>query len=175
LPKLTTSSYRLLAAFRFEMRKFMAFSEQAARDAGIEPQQHQLLLALRGLPEGARPTIGTVAERLCVQHHTAVAMVDKLEQRGMLVRERGREDKREVLLRTTAEADSILHKLSTLHRQQLAVAGPAMVEALSALVSSNPKPRERATASPPRARPAVRVASSAKRNPAPKGRTRFSA
>ena len=119
---------------RYEVRKFLAFSEQAARDTGIEPQQHQLLLALRGLPEGARPTIGTVAERLCVQHHTAVALVDKLEQRGLLRRERNPADRREVLLSLTPDGELLLRKLSSLHRQQLGSVGPAMVEALHAIL-----------------------------------------
>lgn len=134
MPRLSTTDYRLLAAFRYEVRKFLAFSEQAARDAGVEPQQHQLLLALRGLPEGARPTIGTLAERLCVQHHTAVALVDKLEQRELLERERSTEDRREVLLTLTAQGEQLLRKLSTLHRQQLGEVGPAMVDALQALL-----------------------------------------
>jgi len=134
LAKLTISSYRQLAAFRYEIRKFLAFSEQAARDAGIEPQQHQLLLALRGLPDGARPTIGTVAERLCVQHHTAVALVDKLEERELLRRERGTADRREVLLRLTADGEAVLRKLSVLHRRQLAEVGPEMVAALAAII-----------------------------------------
>ena len=134
MPRLTTSDYRLLAAFRYEMRKFLAFSERAAREAGIEPQQHQVLLSLRGLPEGVRPTIGAVAERLCVQHHTAVALVDKLEQRELLVRERNADDKREVLLRLTPEGEAVLRDLSTLHRQQLEGVGPALVGALQSLV-----------------------------------------
>lgn len=133
--KLTTAGYRLLAAFRYEVRRFLAFSEQAARGAGIEPQQHQFLLALRGLPEGTRPTVGTLAERLCVQPHTAVALVDKLEERELLRRERGIGDRREVLLRITSSGEAILRKLSSLHREQLASAGPAMVEALEALLS----------------------------------------
>jgi DNA-binding MarR family transcriptional regulator len=137
MPKLTTNHYRQLAAFRHEMRKFQAFSEQAARDSGIEPQQHQLLLALRGLPEGLRPTIGTIAERLCVQHHTAVALVDKLERRELLVRERGSTDRREVLLRLTPGSDALLRQLSELHRQQLLVVGPAMVGALGDIVGSD--------------------------------------
>jgi DNA-binding MarR family transcriptional regulator len=137
LPKITTSSYRLLAAFRYEMRKFLAFSEGAAREAGIEPQQHQLLLALRGLPKGLRPTVGTIAERLCVQHHTAVALADKLEQRALLRRERGLADKRQVLLRLTPEGEGVLRRLSTLHRQQLEAVGPAMVDALQAIVGSS--------------------------------------
>jgi DNA-binding MarR family transcriptional regulator len=135
MSKLTNASYRQLAAFRYEMRKFLAFSEHAARNAGIEPQQHQLLLAIRGLPSGLRPTIGAVAERLCVQHHTAVGLVDKLEGHGLLERQRGTTDKREVLLRLTAEGEAILRRLSALHQQQLGVVGPAMVNALSAIVT----------------------------------------
>ena len=135
MPKLTNASYRQLAAFRYEMRKFLSFSEQAARNAGIEPQQHQVLLAIRGLPSDVRPTVGAVAERLCVQHHTAVGLVDKLEGHGLLERHRGQNDKREVLLRLTPEGVRILRRLSTLHQQQLVVVGPAMVSALSAIVA----------------------------------------
>jgi DNA-binding MarR family transcriptional regulator len=134
---ITTTHYRLLAQFRYEMRKFLAFSERAAREAGVEPQQHQLLLALRGLPEGARPTIGAMAERLCVQPHTAVALVDKLEARGLLRRERGQDDRREVLLTVTAEGDALLRALSALHRAQLKDVGPEMVAALQAIVESS--------------------------------------
>jgi DNA-binding MarR family transcriptional regulator len=130
VPKISSSDYRALAAFRYEIRKFLAFSEQAARDAGIEPQQHQLLLAVRGLPEGTRPTIGAIAERLCVKHHTAVALVDKLEGSGLIARERSTEDRREVLLRLTPEGDAVLRALSSLHRQQLQSAGPEVIRAL---------------------------------------------
>lgn len=130
MPRITLADYRALAAFRHEIRRFISFSEQAARDAGIEPQQHQLLLAVRGLPEDMRPTIGAIAERLCVQHHTAVALVDKLEARGLLQRERGEEDRREVLLRVTRDGEALLRALSALHRQQLETVGPNMVRAL---------------------------------------------
>lgn len=134
MPRVQNSDYRSLAAFRYEMRKFLAFSEKAARGAGIEPQQHQLLLALRGLPADLRPTIGSVAERLCVQHHTAVALVDKLERRGFVLRERGTEDKREVLLRLTPDGNAILQALSALHRAQLKVVGPKLVTALKTIL-----------------------------------------
>ena len=130
VPKISSSDYRALAAFRYEIRKFLAFSEQAARDAGIEPQQHQLLLAVRGLPEGTRPTIGAIAERLCVKHHTAVALVDKLEASGLIARERSTEDRREVLLHLTREGEAVLRALSSLHRQQLQSAGHEVILAL---------------------------------------------
>jgi DNA-binding MarR family transcriptional regulator len=133
----SVGDYRSLAAFRYEIRKFLAFSEQAARKAGIEPKQHQLLLSVRGLPKGARPTIGTIAERLCVQHHTAVALVDKLEKRGLLVRDRSSKDRREVLLKLTPEADALLRGLSSQHRQQLRSVGPTMVTALQTILGKS--------------------------------------
>jgi DNA-binding MarR family transcriptional regulator len=136
MPKLSSPDYRALAAFRYEIRKFLAFSEHAARRAGIEPKQHQALLAVQGLPEGARPTIGTIAERLCVQHHTAVALVDKLEAAGLLTRERGSEDRREVLLALTTTGFAKLRGLSELHRDQLQRVGPDMVSTLGAILSA---------------------------------------
>jgi len=135
MPRISTADYRSLASFRYEIRKFLAFSEQAARAAGIEPQQHQLLLAVRGLPEGTRPTIRAVAERLCVQHHTTVALVDKLEQRGLIERERSSLDRREVLLKLTPEGEDMLRSLSALHRQQLRTVGPAMLAVLQTVVA----------------------------------------
>jgi len=135
MPRITLADYRALAAFRHEIRKFIAFSEQAARDAGIEPQQHQLLLAVRGLPESMRPTIGAIAERLCVQHHTAVALVDKLELRGLILRERSEADRREVLLRVTYAGEALLRTLSALHRLQLETVGPNMVRALERVLA----------------------------------------
>jgi DNA-binding MarR family transcriptional regulator len=149
MPRISLSDYRSLAAFRYEIRKFLAFSEQAAREAGIEPQQHQMLLAVRGLPDGTRPTIGAVAERLCVQHHTAVALVDKLEARGLLRRQRSDVDRREVLLQVTREGLDLLRGLSSLHRDQLQTVGPALLDALQEIISERgPKRAERSEASP---------------------------
>jgi DNA-binding MarR family transcriptional regulator len=132
--RISRTDYRALGAFRYEIRKFLAFSEQAARSAGIEPQQHQLLLSVQGLPLGVKPTIGAIAERLCVQHHTAVALVDKLEARGLVVRTRNAEDRREVLLSLTEQGQTTLQALSELHRDQLRSVGPGMVAALTAIL-----------------------------------------
>jgi DNA-binding MarR family transcriptional regulator len=137
MPKVSVSDYRALGAFRYEIRKFLAFSEQAARNAGIQPQQHQLLLAVRGLPEEARPTIRAVAERLCVKHHTAVALIDALEGRGLLKRERSSADRREVLLALTPKGDAVLLRLSALHRDQLRNVGPVMVAALQSILDDH--------------------------------------
>ena len=142
MPSISTRDYRALAAFRYEIRKFLAFSETAARAAGIEPQQHQLLLAVKGFPGGAKPTIGEIAERLCVEHHTTVGLVDKLEARGLILRERSRQDRRQVFLRLTSKGLSLLRKLSVRHREQLERVGPSMVEALSMIVSAYVAPSE---------------------------------
>ena len=133
-PRVTVTDLRALAAFRYELRGFVAFSEQAAREAGIEPQQHQLLLAVGGLPAKQRPNIRTLAERLCVQHHTAVALVNKLCERGLVRRERSVEDKRQVLVRLTDAGADLLQELSRKHRQHLQSVGPEMVAALAAIL-----------------------------------------
>lgn len=130
------SDLRALAAFRYELRCFLAFSEQAARERGVEPQQHQLLLALGGLPATMRPNIRSLAERLCVQHHSAVALVDKLEERGLVCRERSTEDKREVLVRLTAAGAELLQELSLLHRGHLQNVGPSMLSALGVILDN---------------------------------------
>ena len=143
MPQLSNADYRSLAAFRYQIRKFLSFSEQAARAAGVEPQQHQLLLAVRGLPTGLRPTIRAIAERLCVQHHTAVALVDKLEARGLLQRERSTLDRREVLLRLTESGSELLRSLSAKHRQQLQTVGPALLAALQGIAAGRAR-RQRA-------------------------------
>jgi len=135
------SDYRALAAFRYEIRKFLAFSERASRGHGIEPQQHQLLLAVKGFPSNARPTIGNIAERLCVEHHTTVGLVDKLEERGFVRRERSTEDRREVFLELTVSGAALLRKLSVLHRDQLLRVGPHMVSSLDSILSTYGVPR----------------------------------
>jgi DNA-binding MarR family transcriptional regulator len=132
--RVTQTDLRALAAFRYELRSFLAFSEQAARAAGIEPQQHQLLLAIAGLPAQRRPNIRTLAERLCVQHHTTVALVDRLEERGLVQRQRSSRDRREVLLRLTAAGTELLQRLSREHRAHLRKVGPEMVAALASIL-----------------------------------------
>ena len=142
--KVSLADYRALAQFRYEIRKFLAFSEGAARTAGIEPQQHQALLAIKGLPLESEPTIGALAERLCVQHHTAVALVDKLEEHGWAKRRRGEADRRQVLLELTTKGSALLAKLSALHREQLGAVGASMVQALDVIVSARAaKPAKR--------------------------------
>ena len=126
----------------------------------MEPQQHQLLLAVRGLPTGARPTVSTLAERLSVQHHTVVALVDKLEELGLLRRERGVEDKREVLLRITTEGEALLKPLSAAHRQHMGEAGPAIIAAMTEILEKelHVPPAPGTTVTRPRPRPLKKAA-----------------
>ena len=130
----TLAEYRALAELRYQLRAFVSFSERAAREASLEPQHHQLLLAIKGLPEQLRPTIGTLAQRLCVEHHTTVALVDKLVAAQLVKRLPSERDRREVLLEITAEGEQRLADLSTLHKAQLRTIGPALLAALHSVL-----------------------------------------
>lgn len=107
-----------------------------ARAAGIEPQQHQLLLALRGQP-GGHASIGVLAERLQIQHHSAVELVDRLEDRGLVSRSRAPADRRQVQVHLTAHGEAELEKLAQCHLNELRNNGPALVVALEALIRRN--------------------------------------
>jgi len=147
---LTLSDYVSLAELRYQIRCFLSFSEQAARAAGLEPRQHQLMLSLKGLPNNARPTIGELAERLRIQHHSTVELVNRLSAAGYVRRKRDGEDRREVLLALTPKGEKVLQELSLHHRSELRSAGPALVEALRRAMrgarnshGSRPKPAAR--------------------------------
>jgi DNA-binding MarR family transcriptional regulator len=127
---LTHPDYESLAELRYQIRRFLHFSERAAKDAGLEPRQHQLMLALKGLPHGIRPRIGELAERLHIQHHSAVELVNRLASRGYVRRHRGGGDRREVLLTLTPKGEKVLRQLSLHHRAELRTQGPALVAAL---------------------------------------------
>src|SRR5262249_11753870 len=131
-----TPDYHALAEFRHEIRRFLRFSETAARSAGLEPQQHQLLLALKGLPPDKRPTISVLADRLQIQHHSAVELIDRLSKRGMVRRYRSRTDKRQVYVRLTHIGEGVLRQLSLHHLQELKSAGPVLARVLAAAIAS---------------------------------------
>lgn len=128
--------YQAMAELRYHIRRFLRFSENAARQAGIEPRQHQLLLAVKGLPDGMKPTVGVLAERMQLQHHSAVGLVDRLVERGWLVRLRAADDKRRVLIKLTREGEKSLRKLSLHHLQELQSAGPRFVRVLQSLIEN---------------------------------------
>ena len=131
---LSPAEYRALAEFRYQIRRFLQFSAEAAREHRLEPQQHQLLLALKGLPEDTRPTIGEMAERLQIQHHSTVELVDRLAERGAVRREHTETDRREVLLRLTRHGAALLRRLSLAHHNELEKTGPILVKALTTAI-----------------------------------------
>jgi DNA-binding MarR family transcriptional regulator len=136
-------NFNAMAELRYQIRRFLRFSENAARQAGIEPQQHQLLLAIRGLPEGLKPTVGVLAERMQLLHHSTVELIDRLVDRGFLSRLRATDDRRQVLVKLTHAGEQFLEKLSLHHLEELQSVGPTFVKVLHSLIegsrSSDPK------------------------------------
>jgi len=129
--------YLALAEIRFVIRRFLAFSEAFARAADVEPQQHQLLLVLKGLRPSERPTIRTVAERLLIQHNSAVELVSRSVERGLVERRTSEHDGREASLRITARGARVLQKLSLAHRRELRSAAPLLLDALAVLLEGD--------------------------------------
>jgi DNA-binding MarR family transcriptional regulator len=140
---LTMADYQALAALRYQIRRFLHFSEQAARAAELEPRQYQLMLAIKGLPAGLRPKIGELAERLQIQHHSTVELVNRLETGGYVHRRRSGEDRREVLVELTTKGDKVLRDLAFHHRQELRNAGPALLRTLRRVVQRDDKSGKR--------------------------------
>ena len=130
-------NFKAMAELRYQIRRFLRFSENAARQAGIEPQQHQLLLAVRGLPDVLKPTIGVLAERMQLQHHSTVELIDRLVERGFLFRLRSTDDKRQVLVKLTHNGEEFLKRLSLHHLQELQSAGPTFVKVLQSLIEES--------------------------------------
>ena len=128
--EISAAGYRRLAEFRYRIRQFLHLSEEAARSKDIEPQQHQVLLAIKGLPEGSRPTVRTLSERLCLRHHSTVELIDRLVEQGAVARRHSDQDRREVLIELTPHGEELLHQLSVLLWQELRVSGPALSESL---------------------------------------------
>jgi DNA-binding MarR family transcriptional regulator len=113
------ADYRALSDFRYALRRFLAFSTDAAREVGLTPQQHQALLTIMGHPAEIPMTIGMLAERLLLKHHSAVELVDRLSQLGLVRRETAADDRRKVAVRLTEKARRLLHSLSSAHIEEL--------------------------------------------------------
>ena len=130
--ELTDNDYAALAEFRFALRQFQVFSEAKAAQSGLTPQQHQALLAIRGV-DLHDATVGYVAERLIVKPHTASELIDRLETLGLVRREPTQSDRRRAVLRLTPSADATLSSLSSVHREEIRRLQPLLVEHLTRL------------------------------------------
>ena len=146
MKKLTLTDYQALAEFRYQIRKFLHFSEQAVQAAGLERGQYQLMLAVKGMPEGVRPRIRDLADRMQVQHHSAVELINRLERGGYVQRQRGQDDRREVLLELTPKGEKVLAELALHHHEELRNAAPSLVAALQRLTPEK-ETREKRSAS----------------------------
>jgi len=134
--EMTSAEFRALAEFRYRIRIFLKGSEEAARDAGLEPQQYLLLLALRGLPLGLEASIQVLAERMQLRHHSVVELADRLEERALLRRERSKGDRRQVILHLTHRGEKILNRLAKQRIAELRTAAPVLVRSLTFVMRS---------------------------------------
>jgi DNA-binding MarR family transcriptional regulator len=131
--KISRAEYETLADLRYSLRQFLHFSEEAAQGAGVTPQQHQALLAIKGFPGNRGITIGELAERLQIRHHSTVGLVDRLVLKKLVARKQHAADRRQVDLELTALGDSTLEKLSAAHKEQLHRIGPHIESLLKRL------------------------------------------
>lgn len=131
---LRPAEYRALAEVRYRIRRFLSISERMAREAGLEPQQHQLLLAIEGMPADRLTTIGDLAERLQLKHNSTDELVRRAEQRGLVATERGEDDRRQVIASLTAAGRGALEELSRAHLEQLRTEAPGLMEGLEHLM-----------------------------------------
>lgn len=135
---MTKSEYETLAAFRYELRKFLRFSEEAAHQYDLTPVQYQALLAVEGFPGRNRISIGELAEQLQISAHNAVGLADRLEAARLIERRPCDQDRRRVLVELTDLGLEKLEKLAAAHRLELRKAGPLLVEMLKRVEATQP-------------------------------------
>lgn len=123
-----------LAEFRFVLRKFLHFSEQAATRVDLAPQQHQLMLQIAGAPEGAVTSVGYLAERLSLRHNSVVELSKRCEETGLITRTDDPDNRRHVVLRLTPAGNRILRRLSADHFRELNQLGPQLIETLKTII-----------------------------------------
>lgn len=123
--------YTALAEFRYALRKFLAFSEDAAAEAGLTSQQHQALLVIKSLWKGQGLPVGVLAERLLIRQHSTVELVDRLSRLGLVSRNPDPQDRRRVLVALTEEGEQRLRTLSYAHLAELRAVGPMLADILA--------------------------------------------
>ncbi len=143
--------YATLADWRYLLRRLIGRRELAAREAGVEPQQYMLLLQIKGLEKRGRVTVGMLAERLQIRHHSAVELVDRLVERGMVARRRHDGDRRRVVVVLRPKGDAVLRRLVLYSLAELRTEAPALLVTLGRLVRDATDGR-RSTTTPRRTR-----------------------
>ncbi len=138
--RLIKGQYETLAAFRYALRQFIHFSEEAAQATGITPQQHQALLAIKGFPGRENVTVGELAERLQLRHHSTVGLIDRLVAEKLVARAPSAEDRRQVFVQLTSRGEKVLEKLTSAHNEQLKRIGPELSLLLTRLAGGNEQP-----------------------------------
>jgi DNA-binding MarR family transcriptional regulator len=149
-------NFEAMANFRYAIRSFLSFSENAARAAGLEAQQYQALLALKGMPANQKATVGVLAERLLIRHHSAVELAIRLETNRLVRRIRSSGDRREVHIELAPRGEKMLRHLALTHRAELVSAAPTLIRALKGISgqtsNGNRKKVLRGPAATPRSR-----------------------
>lgn len=136
------SEYEALAAFRYGLRQFVRFSESAARDHGITPQQHQLLLAVKGFPGRDWATVSEIADRLQLHQQSVVGIIDRLEKNQLVYRHPHPDDHRVTEVHLTGSGESLLEALTIVHRQELLRAHTFLASIQKIITSSSGSPDE---------------------------------
>ena len=116
---MSQEEYETLAAFRYQLRQFLRFSEEAAQSVGLTPQQHQALLTIKGFPARDYVTIGELAEWLQIKHHSAVGLVNRLVAQDLVTRKAGIEDRRQVYITLTSQGIELLSELTAAHKEEV--------------------------------------------------------
>jgi DNA-binding MarR family transcriptional regulator len=131
---ITKTEYEVLAEFRYTLRRFLHFSENAAEKIGVTPQQHQALLTIMGYPGREKITIGELAERLQIRHHSAVGLVNRLCAENLIERTPAQNDRRQVFISLTEHGVSVIEQLSKIHREELGLLAPHLRSLLEKII-----------------------------------------
>src|SRR5262249_31308476 len=134
MARIAAPEYQAMAELRYHLRVFLRAGDSAARSAGLEPQQYLLLLAIRGLPDGSAAKIRTLADSLLIKHHSAVELVDRLENHGLVRRSRGRDDRREVLVSLLPKGQRILERIVRKRITEIRAGGRHLIRVIDAIV-----------------------------------------
>lgn len=136
-----TETLHDLATFRYTLRKFLHFSENAARHEGITPQQHQLMLGIAGFTPDGHATISQLAEFLQERHHSVVGLIERAQQADLVRRTQDAYDRRVVRVSLTPKGRRILNRLTSLHQQEVARIRSGLLGALSLQPTPSTSPR----------------------------------